>query len=482
MRPLPGQHRDLPPVDRRRAPAQRGHLVADPGRLVDDRRVQRHDDLPGTLAARARRQVLAVGVRALPGLRGADRDAVGHQVGGGEHRLTVAEAHRQPARPGLLRTGEVGPEPLEVAGTRTAPPVDRLPGVADRGHGMAAGEQRGEQDPLGLAGVLVLVEQHRAEPAALDLADLGVRPGDPGRDRHLVAVVHRAAVALERRVGAHHRQQRQPRLEQAKQVGHVLVVPRRALTRCPRQPDQVRADPVGQVHQVVGLAQVLGQLAGQREDVPDHGGDGPVDGVHGTVVRLDDLGGVLPAHGLADQPGARLEPDPQRVLADQRRGVGVVGGHRRLAGAQRRGDLVGEERDGVVGVPQPAEHPADPFAQLGGRLAGERQPQHPVRLDQPVGDQPDHPQAHGLGLARAGSGDDHVRAQRRRDRRGLLRRRRVRLPEAVRELGRRQQCALAGRRVEQGRLVAPGAGRGHPVTARPSSCTGQLVRTGHIAQ
>ena len=48
----------------------------------------------------------------------------------------------------------------------------------------------------------------------------------------------------------------------------------------------------------------------------------------------------------------------------------------------------------------------DAPAQLGGGLAGEGQPEHRVRGDQPVGDQPDHPGGHRLGLARAGAGDD----------------------------------------------------------------------------
>ena len=110
-------------------------------------------------------------------------------------------------------------------------------------------------------------------------------------------------------------------------------------------------------------------------------------------------------------------------------------------------------------------------------------PSTPVRLDQPVGDQPDHPQAHRLGLAGAGSGDDDVRAQRRRDRRRPAPASAGATPRA----GARARPASAARRgrgagsnrLGWSRPVRAGV---MPVTARPSSCTGQLVRTGHMPQ
>ena len=66
-------------------------------------------------------------------------------------------------------------------------------------------------------------------------------------------------------------------------------------------------------------------------------------------------------------------------------------------------------------------------------------PSTPVRLDQAVGDQPDDPQAHRLGLAGAGAGDDDVRAQRRGDGAGLLARSAGGPRRAGGQLGRREQ-------------------------------------------
>jgi hypothetical protein len=95
---------------------------------------------------------------------------------------------------------------------------------------------------------------------------------------------------------------------------------------------------------LLGGGEVLGHLAGQRKDVAGDGAEDPVDRVHRAVVGLGHLRGVLPGHRLTDQPGARFEADAQRVLGDQRRGVGVIGRDRRLAGPQCRGDLLEEER------------------------------------------------------------------------------------------------------------------------------------------
>jgi hypothetical protein len=51
---------------------------------------------------------------------------------------------------------------------------------------VAAAEQRVQHHHLGVAGVLVFVEQHHLEAASLDLADLRIVPGHPGRAGHLV--------------------------------------------------------------------------------------------------------------------------------------------------------------------------------------------------------------------------------------------------------------------------------------------------------
>ena len=131
--------------------------------------------------------------------------------------------------------------------------------------------------------------------------------------------------------------------------------------------------------------------------------------------------GELPGTGAAEQPGAGLGGQAQRVLADQAPGVGVVGRDRRLAGQHRRAprargvEVV--EQPGPGEAAQPGAHP-DP--ELLGGLAGERQPEDLLGQHLPRGDQPDHARGHRLGLARAGPGDDERRAGRRGDHRGLL--------------------------------------------------------------
>jgi hypothetical protein len=111
-----------------------------------------------------------------------------------------------------------------------------------------------------------------------------------------------------------------------------------------------------------------------------------------------------------------------------------------------------------------AQHAPDPAAELCGRLAGEGEADDAVRLDKPVGHQPCDAQAHRLGLARAGTGDDDVRVQRRADGGRLLGGGRELLADVSGDLGGGQARAR------------------HVVTARPSSCTGQLVRTGQKVQ
>ena len=69
---------------------------------------------------------------------------------------------------------------------------------------------------------------------------------------------------------------------------------------------------------------------------------------------------------------------------------------------------------------QLAEPLPDPVRQLAGRLAGEGEAEDLLRADVPVGDQPDHPGGHRLGLAGAGAGDHQQRLDRRGDDGGLL--------------------------------------------------------------
>ena len=153
---------------------------------------------------------------------------------------------------------EVAAEPAQVARARAAPAVDRLARVTDRGHRMAAAEQRPEQDQLGVAGVLVLVEQHDLVAAPLGGADLGVAGGDPGGDGHLVAVVD----DLPRGLGP--RRTRPP---------SAAAAPGRAGSpgscdhggQLPGQRPACASQPVPDRGHVVRCPQVLGQLARQHQ-------------------------------------------------------------------------------------------------------------------------------------------------------------------------------------------------------------------------
>ena len=143
---------------------------------------------------------------------------LGDAVGQGEHLGRVAEAGQQPVaggRDGLavgVDAREVGDEPRQVRRARAAPAVDRLEGVADRGDrgALVVREQRTQHDPLRVPGVLVLVEQHRAERLALGGPDLVVGLGEAGGRGHLVGEVEAALGALALGELADQRQERRP--------------------------------------------------------------------------------------------------------------------------------------------------------------------------------------------------------------------------------------------------------------------------------
>ena len=386
---------------------------------------------------------------------------------------------------------EVVAEALQVAGGRAAPAVDRLVRVAHRGHRVAGAEQRAQQHELRVAGVLVLVEQHDAVLRPLPRAHVRHLARDPRGQRHLVAEVDRAQVALAPRVRRDDRHQLAPRRQplqvledlRARLAGARLAEVLRPRRRRVHDPFQLGGD-------VVDVQQVLGALAGQVEDGGGHRPGPDLDVRELAVPAAHEVVGELPRGGLAEQPGVRLEPEPQAVVGEQRGGVGVVG--RDLDRLR-----VGEHAP----ARQPAQPRPHPLAQLAGRLAGEREAEHLVRLDDAVRDEPDDARRHRLGLARAGARDDEQRCRRRLDDRGLLRRR-LRTPEDVRDPRRREPdlersldrkprpLAPTGRggrapqRVEVERELpvagAAGCWRAHSPTCRPCGCSGQLRVTGHV--
>ena len=143
---------------------------------------------PATVARRPRR---GFGSQR-PHLRGlARRAAAARCVGGLEDARVGAPVDGERVRRDVgrrRRAGKSCAEPEDVGHRRAPPAVDRLVGVADRGHRVAAavagvgpGEEPAQHQRLGDRGVLVLVEQHDLELRALGLADLGAARAPAGR-------------------------------------------------------------------------------------------------------------------------------------------------------------------------------------------------------------------------------------------------------------------------------------------------------------
>ena len=198
----------------RPAGQQRGDLGRHPLGLVEDRVQQGAGHRAPLGPVRRGDQPRDVG-RLVPQFRLDGRCRVEHprgvaEAGGQLQHRGRARGRRGAERPDPGHHREVGGEPAQVAGARAAPAVDGLARVADRGHRVPAAEQRPQQHQLGVAGVLVLVEQHDLVAGALGRADLGVPAGDPGRQRHLVPVVEHLAGGLGRRVAADQRQKLLP--------------------------------------------------------------------------------------------------------------------------------------------------------------------------------------------------------------------------------------------------------------------------------
>ena len=267
--------------------------------------------------------------------------------------------------------------------------------VTDGGHRVPLGEQPAQQYQLGVAGVLVLVEEHHGEPGALpdpDVPDLG---GEPGRERYLVTEVEYLALALAPQVGLDQRDEDPPGGEPGEPLTHGAGRTARLLAPgFGGQPLCPGDDPLEEVGHVAGHDQVLGALAGEREHRLGHRGRSGVHLAHVPVPALHHLVGQLPAAGLGEQPGPGLDADAQPVVAQHRGRVGVVrrDGHRlRLVPVQTP----------PVQCAQAGAHPVGEFTR---GLAGERQPEDLLGSNDPVGHQPDHAGGHGLGLARAGTG------------------------------------------------------------------------------
>ncbi|OIQ73580.1 hypothetical protein GALL_447820 [mine drainage metagenome] len=383
----------------------------------------------------------------------------GHRVRDVQDRLVVAprDAQREPSRPrarGVLDSApELVPETLEPACARPAPSVDGLLRVADGHHRVPVAEQLVQEPCLHHGGVLVLVEQHHPEPRPLAFPDRRDLAGEPLGQRHLIAEVEGLVRTLTVPVGVHDVQDPDPLLKGRDEVADLGVGRTRGLAR--RGLDD-RVDDVPDPRARLGRCQDV--LVEGAVEGPHRGDDRRDGGLRRQVLApvLDDIAGELPLRRLPEDAGPRFDPDPEHVVADEGRGVRVVRRDRR---AREVEDTLGRHRAGQHAVEVPQSH-HDSFAQLSGRLARERQTEDLVGLHQAVGDEVHHACGHGLGLPGARAGDDEDRLERGLDDRLLLGRGLMRLPEQRRDLD--------------------GAEPGHRPTCSPSSCAGQLRRTGHI--
>ena len=307
--------------------------------LLGDGLVQPDGDRPLAGGRRGRE----VGQRVLGG-RQHRRDRVGHR----EDRLVVAPARRegQPLGTAPVAAGEGAVEALDGAGRGTAPAVDRLAGVADGEHRMAAvpPEQRLEHAQLADAGVLVLVEEHDLPAGPLAAADLRCGDGDLRGVGDLVGVVDGAGGALARLERLDQRQQGRPRPLAAEHLQHRGV--RALLARRVRVRGDLRLELRRPGAQGVGGDVVLAELGGERQDVLDRGEQRQRDVGHVAGPRGDDARRLPPAHGRTEDARAGLHADAQAVLGDQRGGVAVVGRHGRLGDVEPRLQLGAGSRGG----------------------------------------------------------------------------------------------------------------------------------------
>ncbi len=166
---------------------------------------------------------------------------------------------------------------------------------------------------------------------------------------------------------------------------------------------------------------MIGQLIREAQDVWVTDAQRPdVDGQLATVTAHDRIRDSChrtacdSSRGLGSRPSrSACSPTSRPAYAEY---VNTVGSAGQQLG-QIAGVIVGRLLDDR---PPLGKSVAYASGQLSRRLSREGEPQHLVRRHHPVGNQPDDPRGHGLGLARPGPGDDDARRERRLDHRRLL--------------------------------------------------------------
>ncbi len=159
---------------------------------------------------------------------------------------------------------------------------------------------------MGVAGVLVFIEQHHPVAGAQLLADLRDRRGQPGRGRHLGAEVHHFVRPHPAVQGVDQGDQFGTLGLSGQHAQQPLTGPAVTLVAARRQGVHQLFEPDMGVAELACVDEVFGELIRQ----PQHGrGDrGRVFiGVQLARIAVDDVEGQLPQLGLAEQPGVRLD-------------------------------------------------------------------------------------------------------------------------------------------------------------------------------
>ena len=371
---------------------------------------------------------------------GAERGAEWGDEGVGrvEHEGGIAPGEGQRHGRGRGCGTEIMREAEQVCAAGAAPSVNGLVRITD-GHHRVVAKQGVQQLGLQDRGVLVLVEEHYPVLLAIPVDDGVDLLADLQCQGYLIRELDQSEATLLAAVAGGQLGQYRKRGDRGQGVSDRPV--RCLLARITvGQIGQV-AETVDQCPEVVGssgLTKVNGRrILGQGTAELQHGIGDEVEafaeGHEPPVAEVDDdATGQEPGAGFAQQHRLGFAAEQQGVVGEQAAGEGIVGGH--VRGIEQVGRLggralvrVGVDGDGdrhEAGRFEVADALVDALTELAGRLAGEGESENLVGASVAVGEQPQHPVGHGLGLAAAGSGDDEGRRERRFDDRLLLDRRR----------------------------------------------------------
>ena len=271
-------------------------------------------------------------------------------------------------------------------------------------------EQRREQLHLDDGRVLELIEEDRAELVAQRGAHSGRLAHNARRQDQLIRKIENTHVALALLIGLDGTEERETAAVRINDIAshvvsppHLLKLPAELLQSLARSLDRVA---------------VLGDLTREVQDLTHHA-RGTQSLVQVGGPRLDDLRHQIERTGLGKHGEIGVDADPHPVLGHDTLRERVIGqGHRVFV------EALAHLRHFTR---QQADTLAQAVAQLPRRLAGKSQAQDRGRGQvRVIGQQPEHPHRHGLGLTRPGTRDDQEGAAWGLDHAYLLRRRRLR--------------------------------------------------------